>query len=78
MFFTDFGKSGYLNIALFEAILMLNLGILVSVNVPFTFPFTVKSPEVCTLLISPEYASGTNPKKFLKDEVGVLNVKSYN
>ena len=54
IFLMAFGKSGYLNMALLEAIFTSNFGIVVSVNFPFTFPFTVKSPEVSTLLISPE------------------------
>ena len=76
MFLTDFGKSGYWNEALFEAIFTSKVGMVVSVKFPFTFPSTENCPVVFTLLISPEYAAGINPKKFLKSEVGVLNVKS--
>ena len=46
MFFTDFGKSGYWNDALFEAIFTSKAGIVVSVKFPFTFPSTENCPVV--------------------------------
>ena len=46
MFLTDFGKSGYWNDALLEAIFTSNAGIVVSVKFPFTFPSTENCPTV--------------------------------
>jgi len=51
MLCTDFGKFGYWNEALFEAIATLNLGTVVSDNIPFAKPVTVKSPVVFTSLM---------------------------
>ena len=54
IFLTDFGKSGYWNDALLDAILTSKAGIVVSVKFPFTFPSTENCPVVFTLLISPD------------------------
>ena len=78
MFCTALGKSANLNMALFDVISILNFGIVVSVNLPFTIPETLKSPSVLTSFKFAAYASGTKPKKFLNEEVGVLKLKSYN
>ena len=77
IFFTDLGKLGYWNEALLEAISMLNFGTVVSEYKPLAKPATVKSPLVFTLSKLAAYCAGINPKKFLNDEVGVLNFKSY-
>ena len=53
IFSTDFGKSGYLNEALFEAIEISNFGIVVSEYNPLAKPPTVKSPVVLILSKSP-------------------------
>ena len=77
IFCTDFGRFGYLKDALFEAISILNLGTEVLEYKPFATPVTVKSPLVFTSFRLLEYCDGINPKKFLNEDVGVLNFKSY-
>ena len=77
IFSTVLGKLGYLKEALLDAISILNFGTVVSEYKPFAKPITVKSPVVFTLSKLEAYAAGIIPKKFLKEEVGVLNFKSY-
>jgi hypothetical protein len=60
---------------LFEAISILNFGTVVSEYNPFAKPITVKSP-VLTLSKFAAY-TGDDSQEILKEEVGVLNFKSY-
>ena len=53
IFSTDFGRSGYLNEALFDAMARLNLGIVLSLYNPFAKPDTLKSPVVFTVFRFP-------------------------
>ena len=78
MFLTDFGKSAYLNIALLDDREISKVGIVFSVYVPLTRPLMVKSPSVFTEFKFPAYCAGTKANRFLKDEVGVLKLISYN
>ena len=55
---------------------MLNFGTVVSEYNPLAKPIIENSPVVFTSFTLPEYADGINPKKFSKEEVGVLNFKS--